>query len=235
MWLFALLTASLPPSSPPLSCGSLDAFVDLHAIANGTYHLCTVLPLCANASRVSNALLSLRDTCTPFALVSTHPSVSLYDGILVVQDHDAAFDLLCDHGGVSVSTSAPACTFAPDAGNLIVADDVRFEGEQIRAAAPPPAAPPAPPPFVSCTITVDTTVYLRTTRLADPDNPINSADITNLILYYLESTLDQSVYDLPRMRRCSDWDDDGALSSADITNVILFFLDPARPLPPTLE
>lgn len=227
MWLFALLTASLPPSSPPL-CGSLDAFVDLRSVASGTYHLCTILPLCANASRVANALLSLRGTCTPFALAATHPSVTMYDGILVVQDHDAAFDLSCGGGGITISTSASACTFAPDAGNVVVAEGVRFDGEQIRAAAPPP-------PFVSCTITVDTTVYLRTTRLADPDNPINSADITNLILYYLESTLDQSVYDLPRMRRCSDWDDDGALSSADITNVILFFLDPARSLPPTLE
>ena len=162
--------------------------------------MCAVLPPCADATRVSNALLSLRGTCTPFTLVDASTSVSVHDEILVVQEHDATFDLSCD-GGLRLSTSASECTFAPDVGNLIVADGVRFEGEQIRATAPPPSAPP---PFVSCTITIDATVYLRTTRLADPENPINSADITNLILYFLESTLDESYYDLPRVMRCSD-------------------------------
>jgi hypothetical protein len=120
------------------------------------YRICAVLPECADATQVSYLSLRMDQTCGGFELDATASSQDIREayessqasfGFLVLQDATASFDLSCDAPGGLVITAPGACAFAPAPGDyLITAADVRFEGENIRLAAPPPAPPPLPPP-----------------------------------------------------------------------------------------
>mgnify|MGYP001387491027 CR=1 FL=1 len=121
-----------------------------------------------------------------------------------------------------------------------------FDPSALNAPAPPPRLPSPPfppglapaPSLISCTYTEGSVEKLRTTKVVPNHEAfLTSADISNLILWFLAvpKHIDTSVYDEKRMVRCSNWDNSGSgdntISSADISNIILKFLDNSISLP----